>query len=336
MGGQVRRTPATTNGGEPRVNSVGSETSAPLVSVVLPTRNGAATLPDLLDMLQRQRTDFSFEVIAIDSGSTDGTVDLLRPRVNRLIGIAADAFDHGLTRNAAIEQARGKFVVMLVQDAVPASEDWLALLTAPLRTDGTLAGTYARQRPRPDTSAITRYYLNRSLAASDAARVEIITSREAFEALDPMARLRACTFDNVCSCLRKSVWERHPFKATPIGEDVEWARDVLLDGARLAYLPEAVVIHAHDRSARYEFARTRTLHRRLYELFGLRTIPNLTALARAVASSLRLHWRCGRTEAWSTQGMVRGVALAVAWPAGQYLGALSAVRGWKPARSRTV
>jgi rhamnosyltransferase len=302
--------------------------SAPLVSIVIPTRNGAATLPALLDAVARQRVDFPFETIAVDSTSSDGTADLLRGRVDRLIGIPADAFDHGLTRNLGIEQSGGELIVLLVQDALPASDSWLARLTAPLVEDDSLAGAFARQLPRPDASAVTRFCLQRWVASSGIARTIAVANRAELAALDPMAQLERCTFDNVCSCIRRSVWIRHPFRQTPIGEDIEWARDVLLAGYRLAYVPEAAVIHSHDRPARYEFARTYVLHRRLYELFRLRTIPTLPLLARAIASSLAVHLRCERNG--------RAIALAFAWPLGQYLGALSAVRGWKRSRSRLV
>jgi rhamnosyltransferase len=302
--------------------------SAPLVSIVIPTRNGVATLPALLDAIARQRVDFPFETIAVDSASSDGTADVLRGRVDRLIGIPADAFDHGLTRNLGIEQSGGELVVLLVQDALPASDSWLARLTAPLIADDSLAGAFARQLPRPDASTITRCSLQRWVASSGVARTIAVADSAELEALDPMAQLERCAFDNVCSCIRRSVWIRHPFRQTPIGEDIEWAREVLLSGYRLAYVPEAAVIHSHDRPARYEFARTYVLHRRLYELFRLRTIPTLPLLARAIASSLAVHLRCQRNG--------RAIALAFAWPLGQYLGALSAVRGWKRSRSRLL
>jgi rhamnosyltransferase len=296
--------------------------SAPRVSIVLPTRNGAATLPAVLDAISRQRADFPFEVIAVDSSSTDGTADLLRRRVDRLIGIAANAFDHGQTRNLGIEQAGGELVVLLVQDALPASDSWLTALTAPFLADDRLAGTFARQVPRPGAGAIARDYLDRWIASSAVARTASVAGRAELEALEPMAQLQRCAFDNVCSCVRRSVWAEHPFKKTPIGEDIEWARDVLIAGYRLAYVPAAEVIHSHDRPARDEFVRTFVLHRRLYELFRLRTIPTLPLLSRAIASSLDLHWR---RQPFSG----RGVALAFAWPMGQYFGALSAVKGWK-------
>ena len=325
------------------------DVTPPRVSVVLPTRNGAATLPAVLDALSRQRVDFPFEIIAVDSESSDGTPELLRPRIDRLISIAARSFDHGLTRNLGVENVRGELVVLLVQDAVPESDEWLAALTEPLLADATLAGTFARQRPRPDASAITRHYLARWMATAETGHVAAVANRAEFAALDPMERLRRCTFDNVCSCIRRSVWTRFPFKATPIAEDLEWARDVLLAGHRLAYVPRATVIHSHDRSARYEFTRTYLLHRRLFELFEVRAIPTLPALARAIATSLAVHLRCVRAEKGTgalsevpaagkgSRPLVgRAIALAFAWPLGQYLGALSAMRGWKPFRSRMV
>jgi glycosyltransferase involved in cell wall biosynthesis len=302
--------------------------SATYVSIVLPTRNGAATLPALLDAIARQRVDFPFEVIAVDSGSTDGTLDVLHTRVDQVITIAADAFDHGLTRNLAIEQARGELIVLMVQDALPASNGWLAALTTPLLADDRVAGAFARQRPRADASAITRHYLDRWMGSSDVPRTVCIDDRAEFEALEPMAQLERCTFDNVCSCIRRRVWIEHPFRPTAIGEDLAWAKEVLLAGYRLSYVPDAEVVHSHDRSARYELARTYTLHRELYHLFRLRTIPTLPLLMRAIMSSLAVHLRCEKNG--------RAIALAFAWPIGQYLGALAAVNGWKPFRSRMV
>jgi rhamnosyltransferase len=308
--------------------------TAPRVSIVMPTRNGLATLPAVLDAISRQRVDFPFEVIAVDSASSDGTADLLRGRVDRLIGISDDAFDHGLTRNLGIEQARGELVVLLVQDALPASDSWLATLTAPLFADQRIAGVFGRQLPRSDASVVTRYHLERSIASSPVARAIALSGSAELEALDPIAQLERCAFDNVCSCIRRSVWNEHRFRPTPIAEDIEWAREVLLAGNELAYVPAAEVFHSHDRSARYEFERTYVLHRRLHELFQLRTIPTVPLLIRAIVSSLVAHLRCQPVQAVGASA--RAVALAIAWPLGQYLGALSALRGWKPKRSRMV
>ena len=308
--------------------------SVPLVSIVLVTRNGGDMLRATLDAIARQRTDFTTEVVVVDSGSVDGTLPLLERAARQVIHISPESFNHGRTRNLAIAHALGELVVLLVQDALPASDDWLARLVAPLRADLRVAGAFARQQPRPHASAITRHYLNGWVAASAVSRSVSLTGAAALEKLDPRARLDLCAFDNVCSCIRRSVWQQIPFADTPIAEDLEWGRDVLLAGYRLDYAADAVVLHSHERSARYEFARTYVLHRRLLGLLGLRTIPTLGLLARAIAGSARLHVACerqGRRQGTSV-GLGRALALAAAWPLGQYLGGLSAARGWKPIR----
>jgi rhamnosyltransferase len=290
----------------------------PRASIVLVTRNGEATLPAVLDGITRQRFDGAIEIIAVDSSSTDGTPELLRQRVKCLVTIDPESFDHGLTRNLGVERAHAEAVVLLVQDAVPASDTWLQRLVTALEAEPTIAGTFARQIPRDEAGALTRHYAERWVAASAAPRTSAIESRDAFACLDPFARFDCCIFDNVCSCIRRSAWLRHPFAATPFAEDLEWARTVLLHGYKICYVPEAAVIHSHERSAAYELARTRLLHRRLYELFGMRTIPTLPHLVRAVASSAALHVSLERSP--------RAMALAVAWPLGQYLGGRDAAK----------
>jgi len=292
--------------------------STPRASIVLVTKNGAATLPAVLDAIARQRFDGGIEIIAVDSSSSDGTADLLRPRVDCLLTIAPDAFDHGLTRNVGIARARASSVVLLVQDAIPASELWLQHLVSALEADPKIAGTFARQVPCEHAGALTRHYAGRWVAASTAPRVTAIGSRERFDALDPATRFDRCVFDNVCSCIRRAIWLRHPFASTPFAEDLEWARTVLMDGFTIAYVPDAVVTHSHERSPAYELARTRVLHRRLYDLFGMRTIPTVAHLARAVASCFALHLSLEKTP--------RSAALAVAWPLGQYLGGRDAIK----------
>jgi rhamnosyltransferase len=303
--------------------------TGPCVSVVIVTRNGAATLPALLDALWAQRTTEPIEIIAVDSGSTDGTRALLAPRVTHLLDVDPREFNHGLTRNAGIERARGQFVVLLVQDALPVSEDWIERLTRPLVLDPLLAGTFARQVPRADASALTRRQLAQWVANGTVGWTSRLPGGHAqLAAMTPMERLLRCAFDNVASCVRRSTWERHPFRATAIAEDLEWSLDVLLAGHSVAFVPEATVIHSHERSAWYEYTRTSAVHDRLTDLFDLQTVPTLPALARAILSSTAVHARCE----WRTPSQwPRALALAVAWPLGQYAGARRARRRLAPA-----
>jgi rhamnosyltransferase len=279
----------------------------------------------VLEAIARQEVDFRFEVVALDSGSTDGSVDLLAGKVDRLERIPNREFDHGLTRNRLVGMTRGELVVLLVQDAIPADASWLGALVTPLRSGATVAGSFARQIARPDASALTRFHLGRWVAAGAEPYVSAPISAEEFDRLAALERMRRSTIDNVCSCIRRGVWERHPFASTRIAEDLEWGRDVVRAGHRLAFAPEARVIHSHERSFRYELGRTYLLHRRLFELFSVRTVPSLAKLLRAVGISLLIHAYHAVADVRRPKAALRTLRLTLAWPLGQYLGGKAAV-----------
>ena len=297
---------------------------SPLVSIVIPTLNGGLTLRRLLDAIGAQVTDFHREILAMDSGSTDGSLDALSAHGASVTCLSRNGFNHGETRNSGLARARGEFAVLIVQDAVPAGNDWLSELIRPLQHDPTLAGTFARQQPWPDASRLTTHYLMRWAASRPEPRTLASLTGSEFVRMTPGERHLACAFDNVCSCIRLSVWRTHPFRATPIAEDLEWAKDVLTSGYRLGYVPSARVWHSHERSVGYELQRTYRVHQRLHALFGLSTIPTVPALVRAVCSTVPLHARLAAAEPRRRgRALLRGAGLAVAIPLGQYLGARS-------------
>src|SRR5438309_1868207 len=93
--------------------------SAPRVSILLPTWNGERHLARLLPRLAEQELDGGFEIVAIDSDSSDGTRTLLERAGARVTKIARGEFRHGPTRNRAAAEARGEILVCLSQDALP-------------------------------------------------------------------------------------------------------------------------------------------------------------------------------------------------------------------------
>jgi glycosyltransferase involved in cell wall biosynthesis len=294
------------------------------IPVIIPTLNAGPGLADVLRAIRAQEGPYEAEVIAIDSGSIDGTLDCLRRQGARVLNLERKTFNHGRTRNEALKHAESEFAVLLVQDAAPASMNWLAALVDPLRRDGSIAGTFARQRPAPGASRVTAYYLEHWVAAQSEPRIVGPLTPSTYAQLSPSERHAVCAFDNVCSCVRLSVWADHQFPVTPIAEDLEWARDVLLAGHRLAYVPEAVVEHSHERPVTYELQRTYLVHQRLQAIFGLSTIPTLGSLMRAIASTVTANARLAAHEPRRRfRAMVHGVALGIAQPLGQYLGARS-------------
>ena len=171
------------------------------VSVVIPTKDGADTIGEVLERLFRQKHAFEADVVIVDSGSRDRTLELVRRFPVRLEQIAPHDFDHGATRNFAIERTRGDVVVLLTQDAIPADETLLANLAAPF-ADARVAGVFGRQIARSDCDVVRRRQLEHWLTGRlTPARVQL--DGVDLDSLSPLERYERCVFENVCSAVRR-------------------------------------------------------------------------------------------------------------------------------------
>ncbi len=203
-------------------------------SVLVRVKNGAPLLSDVLNAVYAQ-AGLSYEVIAIDSGSTDDSVAILRTYPLRLLEIAPDDYVSGYALNLAASQARGNYLVCLSQDATPVDERWLEHLLKPF-DDGAVAGVFGRQVPR-----------------EDAALPEAKTLDVTFP-LEPREKGPASFFSNANAAVRKSLWLDHNFdEKAGICEDREWAAWAIRSGRAIRYAPMAAVLHSHpaDRGAAY-------------------------------------------------------------------------------------
>lgn len=207
----------------------------PVVSVLLLTKNAGPRLEQVLSSLFAQQ-GVRFEVLAMDSGSTDGTLELLRATPAEVHEIPAGTFSHGGTRNRIAGLARRPLLAFLTQDARPIGTDWLANLVAALE-DPKVAGAFGRQLPRPGAGDCERYFQG-----------YLYPSQPRRMVLEPGQRYRIAEFffSNANSMIRKSVWERIPFpEHVVMSEDQWWAREALRRGYVLTYVPNAAVEHSH-------------------------------------------------------------------------------------------
>jgi rhamnosyltransferase len=243
-------------------------------SLVIPTKNGGPLFKRVIAGLQSQHRWQDVEFIVVDSQSDDDTVETARAAGAKILEIPASSFNHGATRDFAISQASSNMVVLLVQDAVPNDPYVLERLVETLQEKG-VAGAYARQIPQPDADVITARNLNIHLTGRMERDEHQISDPAALDAMTPMDRYVFCNFDNVCSALRKDVWERERFGRINFGEDIDWSERVLRRGHKIVYEPKAAVIHSHDRPMEYEYKRSYVCHRKLVSQFGLKVFPTL-------------------------------------------------------------
>jgi rhamnosyltransferase len=308
------------------------EDPQPRVTVFIPTFDGGALLGEVLDAVEAQDTSFPFEILVIDSGSRDGTVDRLRRRRLRLIEIPHHEFDHGLTRNRAVLEARGAIVVLTVQDATPASRDWLAVMASHFE-DPEVAGVYCHQIPRPDCSPFLRERLRDWVQGGGEPSVRQVRDSQSFwRDLDHIQRWRTIAFDNVASAVRRSTALELPFPRRRFGEDVTWAKQAILAGLKIVMEPRVAVIHSHPCRIWYEFKRAYLDHQNVNSLVGLRLAPRLrNVLEYTAAQSRRLFrvvWEDERLGPLARlQWLLKVVPFAFTQNLGQYLGPLSNVQG---------
>jgi rhamnosyltransferase len=217
------------------------------ISIIIPVKNAERHLDEQLRAIFGQKGAPRIEVLLIDSGSTDATRRIAEQHPVRLISIRPEEFNHGGTRNMGARESKGVYLVFLTQDATPADDAWLAHLLKPLRDDGTVAGAFSRHVPRPGCSIpLVRQIEEWPQCGGSERVVKRVSSRAELDARKPFF----VYFANTSSCIRRSVWEKFPFREVEFGEDVDWAERVLLAGYAIVYEPSSAVLHSHDYTLR--------------------------------------------------------------------------------------
>lgn len=238
-------------------------------TVVILTYNGEEYLDEVLNAVRMQKTNFDYEVLIIDSGSSDGTlliIEKYRKKLKRLRlhKIKKEDFGHGKTRNLAVKMAQGEFVVFLTQDAVPHHSYWLENILKPFEISDRVVGVVGRQLPRRNCCPIIKKdvigtFNNQGVAQG-------ITLFEKNNLLKAVWDWDIITFySDSNSALRKS-WRDKPYRDVDYAEDQAFGRDIIKAGMIKAYSPLATVLHSHN----YSVSEYR---RRIFEEFdGLRRI----------------------------------------------------------------
>lgn len=230
--------------GSPEGNAPGS------VSVVIPTLNGGRLFQKLCRHLRNVAERMPLEVLVIDSGSQDGTVDYARADGHGVHRITREEFGHGRTRNLGVELTTGDVICFLTQDVLPVTPDWPRRFMETL-ADPRSAGVYGRQVPR-DADTMEMFFVALNYPAEPLR-------------FDPKPgghhpRPGRVLFSNAFSAVRRTVMEQVPFPDhAHFSEDQIWAYKALSKGYSILYEPRAEALHAHRYSFRGLFRRSQAV-----------------------------------------------------------------------------
>lgn len=217
-----------------------------MVSVIIPTLNAEDHIQKLFTSLKEQ--SISIEIIVIDSSSSDNTVKIAESYGVKTMIIKREDFDHGGTRNLAVNYTRGETLVFLTQDVLPVDEYALERLKEPFYSDEKIGAAYGRQLPRPNANTIEAH----ARLFNYPPKSQIKTLKDA-----PKLGIKTAFISNSFAAYRRTALiSVGGFPSnTILGEDTYVAAKMLLSGWKVAYCAEAKVYHSHNYNYIKEFSR---------------------------------------------------------------------------------
>ena len=194
------------------------------VSVIIRTFDSERTIGEVLEAVSSQRLS-DREIVIVDSGSTDGTLGIIRRYPHVFVDYSREPFGYGASLNAGMSAASGEYAVCLSSHCVPLRDDWLAELVWAMEADEKLAGAWG-----------PLVFERRDGFAPDV-DVEVLD-------LEGFYRQPNRGLQNSNSIIRRGLWEERPFsEEAPTAEDQEWAHHFLKRGYRTALVRGAPALY---------------------------------------------------------------------------------------------
>lgn len=263
----------------------------PECSIIIRAFNEEKHIGKLLDGIQQQSLK-NIQVILVDSGSQDRTVEIARNYGVEIVSIEPKEFTFGRSLNLGISHAKADFVVLASAHVYPVYPDWLERMLEPFQ-DEKIAITYGKQRGMETTQ---------------------FSEHRIFEHWFPDSSVnnQAHPFcNNANAAIRKSLWQVNAYNETLTGlEDLAWAKWAHEQGYKIAYVAEAEIIHVHNESWRgiaNRYRREGMAFKMIYpqERFGI------LDLFKAFFSNVANDWRVARKEKQFTK--VWGSVVGFRW-----------------------
>lgn len=252
------------------------------ITVFIPTFNGQKFLGECIKSVLSQTLPdgYGLELLIIDSGSTDETLEVIGNYAERLtlVQIPNSEFSHGGTRSKAAHMAKGEFILFLTQDATPANQNWLMSMIEPFYISPKVGCVFGRQIPRQN-AAITIKREVATVFGGLGARDSIVIHRSRSLTTGKDTNPINTFFSDVNSAVRRDLLTGPvPFRNVNYAEDQSLAEDMQQKGYLKVYAPQGEVWHSNEYTPKQYFHRKFDEYIGLQESVGLHLTPSLRSL----------------------------------------------------------
>ncbi len=211
----------------------------PETSIVIRTYNEEKHLGNLLGAIKNQDHQ-DFEVVIVDSGSSDRTLEIAEKFQAKIVKIESRDFTFGYALNVGCAEAKGKYLVFASAHVLPVDNKWLSKLVEPFKNEK-VAMVYGRQVGHATSKFSEKRDFKRLFGKH------------------PVNKGMPIDFaNNANSAVRKMFWEKRNFDERLFGlEDIEWAKYHRDHGFDIFYEPKAAIYHIHNEAWHQVFNRYR-------------------------------------------------------------------------------
>ena len=269
------------------------------VSFIIRTLNEGLHLGSLLQSIEEQKIDdLEYEIILVDSGSTDRTLNIAESYKCHILHISRDEFSFGRSLNMGCKAASGDILVIISGHCVPVDQNWLQNLCQPIIDD------------------VAEYTYGRQIGASESQYSECQIFSKYYPEKDSYSD-GDFFCNNANAAIKRSAWEEHYFDEDITGlEDMELAKRLISNEGRVRYVPNSTVIHYHAEN----WAQVKRRFER--EAIALKKIMpqvhvSLYDTIRYISSSIFNDWKC----AWQEKVWLQKASNIVFYRFNQYFGA---------------
>ena len=232
------------------LNSIKKKKLKSKVSVIIPTFNAGVAFEKLLCSLNEQSGLDDLEIIVVDSGSKDKTVDVCKRNGVKLIEITQEEFSHSYARNLGAKYASGDILLFMTQDALPSSKEWVRRMISPLINENIVACSCLEQCP-PGTDLF--YRCNSNIHNKFMSSAGEVCSLELVK--DTYTLRKYSSLNDTNCAIKASVFRLFQYRNS-YAEDLDLGIRLIKKGYQLKFIKDNPIIHGHNRNCDYYLRRS--------------------------------------------------------------------------------